>query len=249
MFPNQDQRQSWGPASDFYGNYPSSSTVASYMASNGGPSWYNSSQTDRLQQQNSCQYMGTSDTGARGYQGGGSYLMSNQEKSIKAETSDAVFKNTNSSQPKLGINSNVYKMCSSIYQNSQTKQLSAQNTANRFNMRPDVTISEVTSLPRYSTETFPNDCLENDKSIQKLVSSPKQDLPTSSLSLQKPANLRQVMMQQKLEAEPTSSGSEHTLIVEPDSSTDLSGDDTKKTRLHRQKNKKNKTLVKIPIPV
>lgn len=99
-------------------------------------------------------------------------------------------------------------MCSSIYQNSQTKQ---NNPANRFNVRPDVTISPISgnNMERCSSQKLSNNCLENDKSIGM------EELPTSSFSLQKPANLRE----EKHQEEPNSSGSEHTLIVEPDSST------------------------------
>lgn len=153
MFPNQQNRDSWGSVAGYYGNYGMPSSLPPSMGTSSGSSWYNWAQPGRM-----------SAPWGSGYGGGpmspptsGSSAIPQDEvsersmmSSIEREGSDPLSRERDpiqrshdlnfgpyshrlGSNSKLGINTNIY----SLYQNNQTKQIRSSG--------PDVTISQVPS--------------------------------------------------------------------------------------------------------
>lgn len=156
MFPNQQNRDSWGSVAGYYGNYGMPSSLPPSMGSGSSSSWYNWGQAGRMSAPWGSGYGGVpmsppSSGGSSVPQDEGSdrammSSMGNMEREVAeamARERDAMqraqeanfgpYSQRLSNNSKLGINTNIY----SLYQNSQNKQIRSNG--------PDVTISQVPS--------------------------------------------------------------------------------------------------------
>lgn len=160
MFPNQQNRDSWGSVAGYYGNYGMASSLTPSMGSTSGSSWYNWAQPGRVSTAWGSGYGGgpmsppTSGGAAIAQEEGSERTMMGTLEREAAESMarerDAMQRTQESNfgpysqragnNSKLGINTNIY----SLYQNSQNKPSRSSG--------PDVTISQVPSPAYGATE-------------------------------------------------------------------------------------------------